>query len=135
MKICEFCGIFVIFGEIQHLSWIRGPKTFKYCKYYVCFPHVAPRARPFSENIGFLAKKLEFSQKLHILWKLLISTKFPEICPPTRPLLRGTRETPSGTLDYCCRFLPIFKTPLHAGAHFHEKEHFSRKSLDFGEIL
>ena len=71
----------MIFGENQHLSWIRGPKTSKYCKYYVCFPHVAPGARPFTENIVFQVKKLEFLAKTAYLGKFLISTKFQEISP------------------------------------------------------
>ena len=118
------------FGEIQHLSWIRGPKTSKYCKYYVCFPHVAPRARPFSENIGFQAKKLELSQKLHILRKLLISTKFQEISPQGY-FFAGPVKYPLEPYIIVVVSCPFSKTPADAGADFHEKEHFVAQITKF----
>ena len=109
-----------MFGENQHLSWIRGPKTSKYCKYYVCFPHVAPGARPFTENIGFQVEKLEFSQNCIFLWKILISTKFQEICAEGY-FFAGPVKYPLEPYIIVVVSCPFSKTPADAGADFHEK--------------
>ena len=63
----DFDGFPVILVKFNICHGSGAQKPSKYCKYYVCFPHAAPGARPFSENIGFRAKKRGFPGKLHIL--------------------------------------------------------------------
>ena len=84
VKLEDFCKIWWIswifgdFGEIPHFSWIRGPKSSKYCNDYVCFPPMAPRNRLFSEILVFKLKSWYFTKNNIFSWKSINFTKFQE---------------------------------------------------------